>query len=214
MIINDNAAFQVAEILLQINAIKLNLTNPFTWASGWKSPIYCDNRILLSYPKHRERVAQTMSQEIKKLYPEVEIIAGVATGAIGMGMLVAHILQLPFIYIRPEAKKHGRGNQIEGNVEKNNKIVVVEDLVSTAMSSLRAISALKEAETQVLGMISIFSYGFDIAEEAFKKEGMKLQSLSDYNHLIECAIEKKYVDESEKTALVQWRKDPENWRIW
>ena len=164
---------QIAELLLQINAIKLSPENPFTWASGWKSPIYCDNRIILSYVKARHQVAQQMSEYIKQNYPTVELIAGVATGAIGIGILVAELLNLPFVYVRPEPKKHGRQNQIEGSVSQNQKTVVIEDLISTGMSSINAVKALRDSGLDVLGMVAIFSYAFDISKENFEKENVK-----------------------------------------
>lgn len=203
---------QIAELLLQINAIKLSPENPFTWASGWKSPIYCDNRIILSYVKARHQVAQQMSEYIKQNYPTVELIAGVATGAIGIGILVAELLNLPFVYVRPEPKKHGRQNQIEGSVSQNQKTVVIEDLISTGMSSINAVKALRDSGLDVLGMVAIFSYAFDISKENFEKENVKLHTLSNYHFLLEKAIEIGYISEKELDTLNQWRISPDKWK--
>lgn len=203
---------QIAELLLQINAIKLSSENPFTWASGWKSPIYCDNRIILSYVKARHQVAQQMSEYIKQNYPTVELIAGVATGAIGIGILVAELLNLPFVYVRPEPKKHGRQNQIEGSVSQNQKTVVIEDLISTGMSSINAVKALRDSSLDVLGMVAIFSYAFDISKENFEKENVKLHTLSNYHFLLEKAIEIGYISEKELDTLNQWRISPDKWK--
>ena len=197
---------------MQINAIKLSPENPFTWASGWKSPIYCDNRIILSYVKARHQVAQQMSEYIKQNYPTVELIAGVATGAIGIGILVAELLNLPFVYVRPEPKKHGRQNQIEGSVSQNQKTVVIEDLISTGMSSINAVKALRDSSLDVLGMVAIFSYAFDISKENFEKENVKLHTLSNYHFLLEKAIEIGYISEKELDTLNQWRISPDKWK--
>ena len=203
---------QIAELLLQINAIKLSPENPFTWASGWKSPIYCDNRIILSYVKARHQVAQQMAEYIKQTYPTVELIAGVATGAIGIGILVAELLNLPFVYVRPEPKKHGRQNQIEGSVSQNQKTVVIEDLISTGMSSINAGKDLRDSSLDVLGMVAIFSYAFDISKENFEKENVKLHTLSNYHFLLEKAIEIGYISEKELDTLNQWRISPDKWK--
>ena len=203
---------QIAELLLQINAIKLSPENPFTWASGWKSPNYCDNRIILSYVKARHQVAQQMAEYIKQNYPTVELIAGVATGAIGIGILVAELLNLPFVYVRPEPKKHGRQNQIEGSVSQNQKTVVIEDLISTGMSSINAVKALRDSSLDVLGMVAIFSYAFDISKENFEKENVKLHTLSNYHFLLEKAIEIGYISEKELDTLNQWRISPDKWK--
>lgn len=203
---------QIAELLLQINAIKLSPENPFTWASGWKSPIYCDNRIILSYVKVRHQVAQQMAEYIKQTYPTVELIAGVATGAIGIGILVAELLNLPFVYVRPEPKKHGRQNQIEGSVSQNQKTVVIEDLISTGMSSINAVKALRDSSLDVLGMVAIFSYAFDISKKNFEKENVKLHTLSNYQFLLEKAIEIGYISEKELDTLNQWRISPDKWK--
>lgn len=212
MILENNTAKEVAELLLQINAIKLNSENSFTWASGWKSPIYCDNRIILSYPAVREQIAEAMARQVKKLYGTPELIAGVATGAIGIGVLVAQKLNLPFVYVRPEPKKHGRQNQIEGNIENGQQVVVIEDLISTGMSSLNAINALKNSRLNVLGMIAIFSYGFDTSVQNFAKENIQLHTLSDYEHLLEKAIEIKYISENQLDTLKNWRTNPDKWK--
>ena len=203
---------QIAELLLQINAIKLSPENPFTWASGWKSPIYCDNRIILSYVKARHQVAQQMAEYIKQTYPTVELIAGVATGAIGIGILVAELLNLPFVYVRPEPKKHGRQNQIEGSVSQNQKTVVIEDLISTGMSSINAVKVLRDSSLDVLGMVAIFSYAFDISKENFEKENVKLHTLTNYHFLLQKAIEIGYITEKELDTLNQWRISPEKWK--
>lgn len=213
MILDSLSAKQTAELLLQINAIKLNCENPFLWASGWKSPIYCDNRIVLSYPSVRQTIAKTMAQQIKILYPNAELIAGVATGAIGIGLLVAEELNLPFVYVRPEPKKHGRQNQIEGKAEKNQKVVVVEDLISTGMSSINAVKALKDSELNILGMIGIFSYGFKKAQDNFAEEDITLHTLSNYPTLLEKAIEISYITENELQTLKKWNEAPEKWGI-
>ena len=180
----NNYKSQTAELLLKLKAIKLNPNDPFIWTSGWKSPIYCDNRILLSDPKSRNIIANYFSEIIKNKFDDVEVIAGVATGAIGIGILVAQKLNLPFIYVRPEAKKHGRKNQIEGKISENQKIVVIEDLISTGKSSLNAVKALRESNLEVMGMVAIFTYGFNKSIENFEKNKVDLDTLSDYNELI------------------------------
>ena len=211
MILDSETAKQTAALLLQINAIKLRPENPFSWASGWKSPIYCDNRIVLSFPKARKYVAQQMAAQIKKLYPAAEVIAGVATGAIGMGLMVAEVLDLPFVYIRPEAKSHGRKNKIEGQLKEKAQVVVVEDLISTGNSSLKAVQALEEQDAHVLGMLAIFTYGFQTAAENFEKHQTSLHTLSDYNHLIEQASQEGTVNHHQMATLMEWRKDPSVW---
>ena len=211
MIFDSNTAKKTAELLLQINAIKLNSKNPFTWASGWKSPIYCDNRLILSHPKIRIYVREEISKQIIELFGKPEVIAGVATGAIGMGMLVADILNLPFIYVRPESKKHGRKNQIEGSFEKNQNVVVIEDLISTGKSSIAAVNALRESQLQVKGMISIFTYGFEISKSNFNENKIEFNSLSSYEVLLELALNTNYINEKEFQTLSNWRNNPENW---
>tara|TARA_B100000575_G_scaffold190921_1_gene154008 strand:+ start:148 stop:789 length:642 start_codon:yes stop_codon:yes gene_type:complete len=211
MIFDSNTAKKTAELLLQINAIKLNSKNPFTWASGWKSPIYCDNRLILSHPKIRIYVREQISKQIIELFGKPDVIAGVATGAIGMGMLVADILNLPFIYVRPESKKHGRKNQIEGGFEKNQNVVVIEDLISTGKSSIAAVNALRESQLRVKGMISIFTYGFEISKSNFNENKIEFNSLSSYEVLLEQALKTNYINEKEFQALSDWRDNPENW---
>ena len=211
MIINENIANKTALHLLQINAIKLNPENPFTWASGWKSPIYCDNRIALSFPKVRDFLSKAISEKIKKDFEGSFIIAAVATGAIGIGMLVAQKLDLPFIYVRPEPKKHGQKNQIEGHFKEGQRVVVIEDLISTGKSSLNAVKALRERSAQILGMMALFTYQFSIAEEAFKKDNVKLQTLCDYSYLLSAALNKKTISENQLEDLKTWRNNPSNW---
>ena len=211
MIINENIATKTALHLLQINAIKLNPENPFTWASGWKSPIYCDNRIALSFPKVRDFLSKAISEKIKKDFEGSFIIAAVATGAIGIGMLVAQKLDLPFIYVRPEPKKHGQKNQIEGQFKEGQRVVVIEDLISTGKSSLNAVKALRERSAQILGMMALFTYQFSIAEEAFKKDNVKLQTLCDYSYLLSAALNKKTISENQLEDLKTWRNNPSNW---
>ena len=202
---------QTAELLLKLKAIKLSPNDPFTWASGWKSPIYCDNRVLLSHPNSRDIIANYFAEIIKQKYKSVEVIAGVATGAIGIGILVAQKLNLPFIYVRPEAKKHGRKNQIEGKILENQKIVVIEDLISTGKSSLNAVRALQESNLEVLGMVAIFTYGFKVSKENFHENKVELFTLSNYNELVKKAIEINYISHKESETLKKWNNNPENW---
>ncbi len=211
MPMESSTAKKVAEYLLQIKAIKLEPKNPFTWASGWQSPIYCDNRITLSYPKIRKFLSNAMAQEIKKRYPQAKAIAGVATGAIGIGMLVAEALDLPFMYVRPEPKKHGRQNQIEGHFDSSAPTVVIEDLISTGKSSLQAVKALRSANINVLGMVALFSYEFDVATQNMQKEGVELTTLSGYGALIDTAIATNYIAPELKDILKKWREAPELW---
>lgn len=213
MIFNKDTAEKTAELLLQINAIKLNPRNPFTWASGWKSPIYCDNRITLSFPAVRNYIRDEFSKNIEKQYGKPDVIAGVATGAIGIGILVAESLGLPFVYVRPEAKKHGRLNKVEGFLQKGQNVVVIEDLISTGNSSLLAVEALKEAGANVKGMAAIFSYGFEIATENFKNANVDLYTLSNYENLLPLAVSKKYITEEEELALGEWRVSPSTWDV-
>lgn len=212
MVLNKDIAQKTSELLLQINAIKLQPQNPFTWASGWKSPIYCDNRITLSYPMIRNFLRENLANQIEELYGKPDVIAGVATGAIGIGALVADYLNLPFIYIRPEAKKHGRQNKIEGHLEANQSVVVVEDLISTGKSSLLAVEALNEANAQVKGMVAIFSYGFDVSKDNFTKAGVSLHTLSDYENLLAQAEKSSYITAQETEALTLWRENPAAWK--
>lgn len=212
MVLDRATAKKTAELLLQINAIKLEPENPFTWASGWKSPIYCDNRIMLSYPEIRNFVREEMAKQVEKLYGKPDVIAGVATGAIGIGILVAEALGLPFIYVRPEPKSHGRQNQIEGFLQAGQNVVVIEDLISTGKSSLNAVKALKTQNANVKGMIAIFTYGFPVATSNFEDEGVELHTLSDYDHLIEQASETHYIKESQLQTLLQWKSNPSQWK--
>lgn len=211
MILNKDTANATAKLLLQIKAIKLEPNNPFTWASGWKSPIYCDNRITLSFPPIRNFLKENMAKLIIEKYGKPDVIAGVATGAIAIGVLVAQELGVPFVYVRPEAKKHGRQNKVEGFLESGSNVVVVEDLISTGQSSLHAVEALKEANVNVKGMIAIFTYGFSIAEENFKNANIDLTTLSNYHHLLEQALKDTYITENELETLTLWRKDPSTW---
>jgi len=212
MVLNKDTAKKTAELLLQINAIKLNPENPFTWASGWKSPIYCDNRIILSYPVIRNYIREEMAKQVELLYGKPDIIAGVATGAIGIGALVADFLGLPFIYVRPEPKSHGRQNQIEGKLEANQTVVVIEDLISTGKSSLNAVDALKAEGAKVKGMLAVFTYGFQVADQNFKDKAVDLHTLSDYEYLMEQALETRYINEEQMNTLLDWRKKPAEWK--
>jgi orotate phosphoribosyltransferase len=211
MIFNKDTAEKTAELLLQINAIKLNPRNPFVWASGWNSPIYCDNRITLSFPAVRNYIRNEFSKNIEKQFGKPDVIAGVATGAIGIGILVAESLGLPFVYVRPEPKKHGRLNQVEGYLQKGQNVIVVEDLISTGKSSLLAVEALKEAGANVKGMAAIFSYGFDVATDNFKNANVDLFTLSNYENLLPLAVAKRYITEEEEITLQEWRKNPSTW---
>ncbi|MEW4924921.1 orotate phosphoribosyltransferase [Algibacter sp. 2305UL17-15] len=211
MIFNKDIAKKTAEVLLQVNAIKLSPKAPFTWASGWKSPIYCDNRIILSFPPIRNYVRETMAKHIERQYGKPDVIAGVATGAIGIGMLVAEYLGLPFIYVRPDAKGHGRKNQIEGFIESGQNVVVVEDLISTGKSSLNAVKALRDAGINVKGMVAIFTYGFEISKANFEKENVTLHTLGNYESLLEQALQTKYITKKELDTLTEWNTNPSEW---
>ncbi|QED36298.1 orotate phosphoribosyltransferase [Antarcticibacterium arcticum] len=212
MILNKETAIKTAELLLQIKAIKLEPQQPFTWASGWNSPIYCDNRIILSYPPIRNYIREQFARQIEELYGKPDVIAGVATGAIGIGMLVAEYMNLPFIYVRPEAKGHGRKNQIEGVLQSGQTVVVIEDLISTGNSSLNAVKALQEAKANIKGMMAIFSYGFKTAEDNFQAAGIELHTLGTYEQLIETALKTNYINTTEAETLQAWRQDPSNWK--
>ncbi len=201
----------IAEQLLQINAIKLNPAKPFTWASGWKSPIYCDNRKTLSHPEVRNSICDAFVEIVRLKYPDVEGIAGVATGAIAHGMLVADRMKLPFVYIRSAAKGHGMENLIEGDFQPDQKFVVIEDLVSTGGSSLKAVNALLEAKCDVMGMVAIFTYGFPSAVDNFSQAGCRLDTLSNYNTLVETAVKSGYVSGSDLETLKMWRQAPDTW---
>ena len=211
MIFNKSTAKKTAEVLLQINAIKLSPKNPFTWASGWKSPIYCDNRLVLSFPVVRNYIKEEIAKNIEIEFGKPDVIAGVATGAIGIGALVAEYLGLPFVYVRPEAKKHGRQNQIEGFIEKGQNVVVIEDLISTGKSSLVAIDALKAAEVNVKGMVAIFTYGFDVSKENFDTNNINLFTLSNYESLLEQALDTNFINQSEVDILSKWNSNPSEW---
>src|SRR5437868_3708764 len=201
----------VAEKLLQINAIKLSPQQAFTWASGWKSPIYCDNRKILSFPYIRDFVKSEMCSVIFEEFPDTEMIAGVATAGIAWGAMAADQLKLPYIYVRPKPKDHGLGNQIEGFYEKGKKVLVIEDLISTGKSSLQVCDVLREAGLEVVGMVSIFTYGFDVADAAFKAAGLPYHSLTNYENLIDLAVDKGIVSPDQQKALLNWRSDPANW---
>lgn len=211
MVLDKDTAKKTAELLLQINAIKLKPKNPFTWASGWQSPIYCDNRITLSFPPIRNYIRENMAKQVEKIYGKPDVIAGVATGAIGIGVLVAEYLGVPFVYVRPEPKKHGRQNQIEGFLHKGQNVVVIEDLISTGKSSLQAVEALKAEGANVKGMLAIFSYGFDIAKENFENAKVELHTLSNYHYLLEQATDTDYISKDDLETLQEWRMNPSQW---
>lgn len=209
---NPDIAAQTAAYLLEVEAVKLRPDSPFTWASGWKSPIYCDNRLTLSFPEVRSFVTKSLCQMIKEEYPDVEAIAGVATAGIPQGALVAAELNLPMLYVRSKAKGHGMTNLIEGKITPGQKVVVIEDLVSTGGSSLKAVADLIENKFEVLGMAAIFNYGFEVAEKNFEEANCELRCLSDYNHLIPTAVEKEYVSSDAKETLGEWRTSPSTWK--
>jgi orotate phosphoribosyltransferase len=211
MINKSEVEQKIAEFLLQIKAIKLQPTNPFTWASGWKSPIYCDNRITLSHPSIRTYIRQQLSTLIQEEFGSVSVIAGVATAGIPQGVLVAQDLGLPFIYVRAKAKEHGTGNLIEGEFTPGQRVIVVEDLISTGKSSLQAVHALREAGCEVMGLVGIFNYGFDAAEENFKNAKCRFLTLSNYTALIEYAAEHNFVSTEDLNILRKWRENPEAW---
>jgi orotate phosphoribosyltransferase len=208
----ESTAGPVAAKLLEIKAIQLNYKTPFTWSSGWKSPIYCDNRLSLSYPALRTYIKESLVHAISQNFKEAECIAGVATAGVPQGTLVADALGLPYIYVRPKPKDHGMGNLIEGKVVKGQKAVLVEDLISTGGSSLNAAKALRDAGMKVEGMVAIFTYGFEVAEKNFEEAKVPLVCLSDFNHLLKEAVEKKYLDETQFIHVKSWRLDPGNWR--
>ena len=201
----------VAKQLLDIKAVKLNPENPFTWASGWKSPIYCDNRKVLSYPAARKVVYEAFVEIIKKNFKDVDVIAGVATGAIAYGMMVAEVLGLPYVYVRPKPKDHGTGAQVEGDLPEKARVVVVEDLISTGGSSLAAVDALQKSGAIVLGMVAIFSYNFIRSREAFENANVELHTLSHYEALLEQAVEENYIKAEDLAILKEWRINPETW---
>ncbi|MCF6222282.1 MAG: orotate phosphoribosyltransferase [Flavobacteriaceae bacterium] len=213
MIFDKNTAKKTAELLLTIKAIKLQPEDPFTWASGWSSPIYCDNRVTLSYVSIRNYIRENLTKIILEKHGKPDVIAGVATGAIAIGVLVAQELGVPFIYVRPEPKKHGRKNQIEGFLDNGQNIVVVEDLISTGKSSLNAVLALKAENANVKGMVAIFNYGFDIANENFKEANIELTTLSNYENLLEQALDTNYISDKQLKTLKKWRKNPSKWKL-
>ncbi|MEJ8755516.1 orotate phosphoribosyltransferase [Pontibacter sp. H259] len=204
-------AHQVASFLLETEAVKLSPEKPFKWSSGWNSPIYCDNRVTLSFPHIRSFIKQQLADLIKNNFPQAKAIAGVATAGIAQGALVADLLEMPFLYVRPEPKKHGMGNQIEGKLIPGQKVVLVEDLISTGGSSLKSAEAVRAAGGEVVGMVAIFTYGFVLADDNFRKAGIPLQCLSNYSALTEAAVANGYIQESAMAALAEWRKSPETW---
>lgn len=208
-----NTSHKIASYLLSTKAVKLSPEQPFKWSSGWNSPIYCDNRVTLSYPEARTFIKKSLAKAIKKHFPEAELIAGVATAGIPQGALVAEALGLPFAYVRPKPKEHGMGNQIEGRIEKGQKVVVIEDLISTGGSSLKAVDALREAGIEVVGMLAIFTYGFKIADTNFADKNVPLVTLSNYNALIDEAIKQNYISAESLDSLRKWRRKPEKWGI-
>lgn len=212
MILNNDRALKVAEFLLQVKAVKLQPNQPFTWASGWNSPIYCDNRVTLSYPNIRTFIRQSYSEAILQGFGKPDVIAGVATGGIPQGALVAQELGIPFIYVRSSAKEHGMGNQVEGHFEQGQKVVLVEDLISTGGSSIKAIEALKNAGLDVKGLVATFTYGFKVADENFKKSNCPYITLTNYDFLVEEALKKSYITENDLQSLREWKDQPENWK--
>lgn len=204
---------KLAKALMDIKAVLLRPQEPFTWASGWHSPIYCDNRRILSHPELRAQVAQWLADKAMELYPEAEVVAGVATGAIAHGVLAADRMQKPFVYVRPKPKDHGTGSQIEGELAPGKKVVVIEDLISTGMSSLAAVKALRDAGAQVLGMVAIFTYGFDLAAQRFAEDKVRLDTLSNYSALVDVASETGYISSAAKALLHEWRENPSEWGI-
>ena len=208
----DNMKKAFAAKLLDVKAIKLQPNAPFTWASGWKSPFYCDNRKVLSFPELRTYVKLELTHAVLEYFSNAEVVAGVATGAIAQGALVADALGLPFVYVRSKAKDHGMGNLIEGELSKGAKVEVVEDLISTGGSSLKAVEAIRQAGAEVIGMVASYTYGFPVAEKAFADAGVKLVTLTDYDHVVEEALETNYISEADIELLHEWRKDPANWK--
>ena len=213
MIINEKLAIKTAELLLQVNAIKLNIEKPFTWSSGIKSPIYCDNRLILSYPKIRKFISAEISKYIKSKIQKDFYVAGVATGSIAIGMLIAEILKKPFIYVRPEPKAHGAGRQIEGKILERVPVVVIEDLISTGKSSLNAVEALKRNGIDVLGVFSIFSYDLEISKINFEKAKQRYYSLSDFSRLIECSKKHSQISQDDIDKVNSWKRNPNNWIV-
>ena len=210
--IMGSTAGPIASQLMEIGAIQLNYEEPFTWSSGWKSPVYCDNRLSLSYPLVRAMIKRCLTQAIRENFGNVDVVAGVATAGIPQGVLVAEELELPFVYVRPKPKDHGMENLIEGKIEKKQRVVLIEDLISTGGSSLKAAKALQEAGADVVGMVAIFTYGFETAEENFKKEGIELVCLSDFEHLLQEAMKHNLISEKQLVHIKAWRKDPSIWK--
>lgn len=210
--IRENTAGPVASKLLEIEAIKLNHKQPFTWSSGWKSPVYCDNRLSLSYPPIRSYIRNSLTSAVRESFPQVECIAGVATAGIPQGAMVADTLELPFVYVRPKPKDHGMENLIEGKITKGQKVVLVEDLISTGGSSLKAAKAMKDAGFKVLGMVAIFTYGFEISVRNFEEAEIPLVCLSDFPALLKEAVAKNYLDNDQLVYVKSWRLDPANWK--
>ena len=209
--IMESTAGPIASKLMEIGAIKLNHEKPYTWSSGWKSPVYCDNRLSLSFPRLRSYIKQCLAQAVRENFPDVQAIAGVATAGIPQGALVAEELELPFLYVRPKPKDHGLENLIEGKLERGQRVVLIEDLISTGGSSLKAATALRDAGATVSGMVAIFTYGFDLAEQNFEKEKIQLVCLSDFPHLLEYALQNKFINEAQLAHIKTWRLDPANW---
>jgi len=212
MIVFEEPALKVAKFLLQINAIKLNLKTPYTWASGWKSPIYCDNRITLSYPAIRNFIRQQFVKIITENFGDIDVIAGVATGGIAHGVLVAQEMGLPFAYVRSTAKGHGLSNKVEGIIRSGQSVIVIEDLISTGGSSLQAVSALRETGANVKCLAAIFTYGFSVADTSFKQANCPVFALSNYEYLLKQACADNYIREEDLAVLSKWRENPENWK--
>lgn len=213
MILDENVARKTAKFLLQVKAIELRPTSPFVWASGWKSPIYCDNRVVLSYPLVREFIKQEIVKVVRNQYGKPDVIAGVATGAIAIGVLVAQQLEAPFIYVRSESKSHGQGNQIEGHLKNGQEVVLIEDLISSGRSSLNAVRALRKAGATVKGMAAIFTYAFALAADSFAHDNVPMVALSSYPYLLEQAVNSEYITKEESDILSQWRKKPDTWKL-
>jgi len=211
MIYHKDKALKIAEFLLQIKAVKLQPKNPFTWASGWKSPIYCNNRITLSFPNIRTYIRQAYAQSVLDYFGKPDVIAGIATGGVPQGVLIAQELGLPFIYVRSSAKDHGMGNIIEGYYEKGQRVVVIEDLISTGGSSIKAINSLREAGLDIKGLVAIFSYGFEVATKNFAEAECPVLTLSDYDTLVDTALKTKYITEDDIVSLHKWREKPDAW---
>jgi orotate phosphoribosyltransferase len=208
---NDQTNKRVAELLLEAQAIKLSPEKPFQWSSGWLSPIYCDNRVALSYPDTRTYIKKVLAEVIREQYPDVQAVVGVATGGIAQGALIADVLELPFAYVRPEPKKHGMGNQIEGRLEAGSSVIIVEDLISTGGSSLKVVDVLRASGVEVAGMVAIFTYGFEIAEKNFQEKQVKLTTICNYASLLETALQNNYINQSQVESLNAWRLNPSAW---